>query len=457
MVRHSIIYRCERQNTVVRLFVVVFIFAIVAMGVSRELLIPRMASSSISGHIAGDPQYYHSLAIEKTNEIRQRGLGEFELRPEGHGPAGITSLLYLAGESPYSVVVLNAALHALAVAVMALILMRWFPCRISIIATLPLAISPGMLVWFSQINKDSFAVAGALLFTWGLLKLASPKSKLASHEGLIVLLVVLAGMMLTWVVRPYVNQILLPISALVLVAALLSRVRRGADRAGLVLFATYGIFVLACLGLLGKGAASDATLDLFKDFQSDVQSESVSAKCLSTIDKRYWRNEQFIPDFVEGKLKAMMGQRCLMFTLLETQENVTTLKSFIDADTFPRGSAEALGYVPRAALLGIISPWPDRWGYVFNNGPSMFYTVVPVEAALLYAGLSSLLFWIARNKAWSLLIPIGLCMAVMTAYGMATPFIGALYRYRYPWWMLLICMGVAATLVALGRKPNERS
>jgi hypothetical protein len=34
----------------------------------------------------------------------------------------------------------------------------------------------------------------------------------------------------------------------------------------------------------------------------------------------------------------------------------------------------------------------------------------------------------------------------MTVYGAATPFIGALYRYRYPLWMLLICMGIAALL-----------
>lgn len=457
MVRHSTINWRERRNTLVRLFVVVFVFAIVAMGVSRELLISRMASSSISGHMAGDPQYYHSLALKKANEIRQRGIGEFELRPEGQGPAGIASLFYLVGESSYGVVVLNAAFHALAVVVMALILMRWFPSRISIISTLPLAISPLMIVWFSQINKDSYAVAGALLFTWGLLKLASPESKMTLREGLIALLVMLTGMMLTWVVRPYVNQILLPIAALVLVAALLSRVRRGSDNAELVLFATYGVLVLASLGLLGKGAASDATLELFEDFQSRAQSESVSARCLSAIDERNWHDEKLLPDFVDGKLKAMMGQRCLTFALLETQDNVATRESIIDADTFPRGSAEALGYVPRVALLGVLSPWPDRWGYILNNGFSVFYTVAPVEAALLYAGLASLLFFMVRNKAWSLLIPIGLCMAVMTAYAMATPFLGALYRYRYPWWMLLICMGVAATLVALPRKPIESS
>lgn len=66
-------------------------------------------------------------------------------------------------------VLLNAVLHGLSAAVM-MILMRWFPRRTSIIATLPLAISPYMIVWFSQINKDTFTLAGTLLFIYGLLK-----------------------------------------------------------------------------------------------------------------------------------------------------------------------------------------------------------------------------------------------------------------------------------------------
>jgi hypothetical protein len=447
----------ENISVLAMLFVVVFVYAIVAMGVSRELVIPRMTSSSINGHIAGDPQYYHSLALKKAEEIRQGGIGKFELRPEGQGPAGVASLLYLIGETPYSVVFLNAAMHALSVVVMAMILMRWFSRRISIIATLPLAISPYMIVWFSQINKGTFAVAGALLFTYGLLKLVGTKWKSPLRDGLIALLIALSGILLTWVVRPYVNQILLPITGFILVIVLLLRVRRGLDNTELIILAIYGSLVLACLGLLGKGAASDETLEKFNHWPSQAQSESTSAKCLSTIDERNWRNEQLLPDFVNKKLKAMMGQRCLMFTLQEAQHNVTSKNSIVDADTFPSGSAEALAYFPRAALLGVFSPWPDRWGYTFNDEPSVFYTITPVEAALLYAGLVGLSFWLVRSRAWSLLVPIGLSVTVMTAYGMATPFLGALYRYRYPWWMLLICMGVAATLVAVGRKPNGRS
>lgn len=167
---HPTVDRRESIRILVRLFVVVFVITVATMSVSRELLIPLMSTSAVDGDMAGDPQYYRSLALKKASEIRQGGLGQFELRPEGQGPAGIASLLFLVGESPYGVVGLNAALHAISVVVMALILMRWFPRRVSVIATVPLAISPLMVAWFSQINKDSYVTAGVLLFTLGLLR-----------------------------------------------------------------------------------------------------------------------------------------------------------------------------------------------------------------------------------------------------------------------------------------------
>lgn len=448
----------KEPRTLAILFLGVFIYAIVAMAVSREVVIPRMMEESTSGHIAGDPLYYHSLALKKAAEIRAAGITEFELRPEGQGPAGVASLLYLIWENPYGVVLLNAFLHGLSAAVMMKILMQWFPRRTSIIATLPLAISPYMIVWFSQINKDTFALAGTLLFIYGLLKILGAEGKsLLRSDGLLLLLITVTGLLLIWIVRPYVNQILLPITGLILMIALSLRVWRGFYSGQWIGFAIYGAIVLACLGLLGKGAASDAILDNFDriKWQSQAESQTVAAKCFVSIDQMNWRNEKFFPDFVNRKLAAMVGQRCLMFTILETHTNATTNYSFVEADKFPGGSVEALAYFPRAALHGVFSPWMDRWGYIFTNRPSAFYTIVPLEAAMLYFGLISLSVWLVRSNAWSALTPIALSVTVMTIYGLATPFIGALYRYRYPWWIMLICFGVAASFEVARRKSRE--
>jgi hypothetical protein len=445
-------------RSIIKLFLIAFVYAIVAMIVSREVIVPHM-TSSIGGNFGGDPQYYNSIALKKVQEIKARGIMGFELRPEGQGPAGVASLLYLIWEDPYVVVIVNAILHALSVSIMVLVLMQWFPRRTSIIGTLPLAVSPYMIVWFSQINKDSFALAGGLLFTYGLLRLVGKEGEpQGKNSWLRSLPITVAGILLIWVVRPYVNQMLLPITGLIFGAVLLLRVRRGFDRSELIGLIIRGLFVLTCLGLLGEGAVSDQTLENFNHIEwldqagSQAESQSVASKCFASIDEKHWRNAQFLPDFVNIKLKAMMGQRCLIFTLLATQTNATTRSSIVDLNTLPQGAVEALAYFPHAALLGIFSPWPDRWGYVFNHIPSVFYIITPIEAIMLYVGLIGMSVWLIRRKSWTILIPITLSVVVMSIYGMATPYIGALYRYRFPWWMLLICMGVAATVEMVGGK-----
>ena len=149
----------------------------------------------------------------------------------------------------------------------------------------------------------------------------------------------------------------------------------------------------------------------------------------------------------------MMGQRCLMFTMLDTQTNSTTLYSFIDKDIFPRGSWAALAYLPRGALIGIFAPWPDRWLYALKH-KSFFYSIVPLETVTVYLGIAGLIVWLSRSKKWLILTPLVLSLFMMTIYGAANPFLGSLYRYRYPWWMLLLCLGVASWIsLFANRKP----
>lgn len=445
----------ERFRTLTKFFICAVVYAIFAMTVSRELIIPHMAHS-MDGHISGDSQYYHQLASSKAIEMRKEGILAFELRPAGQGSAGIASLVYFILENPYGVVFMNAFLHGISVVLMSLILLQWFPLRVSIIAALPLVISPYMMIWFSQLNKDSFALAGSLFFTYGCLRLISIKRDF--HNTLCSLILCVLGILLMSIVRPYLNQILLPVSAVIFVIALLFRVKSASNRRSWIGFSASATCVLICLYMMGGGAASDKTIDGFRHLTSQNQGQrgAIAEKCIDSIDARHWQPARFVPNFVDGNLRAMMGQRCLIFTIIETHDNVATQNSFVDVDRFPSGALEALAYLPRAALLGVFAPWPDRWGYVLNHQFSFFYTIIPIETALFYGGLIGLALWIFRSLAWSALLPILLSVSVMTSYGAATPFIGALYRYRYPWWILLLCISLAALLKLATRKQMNK-
>lgn len=440
-------------------FTIVFVYALSAMTFTREVVVPAMVPLSSNGHAGGDPQYYHGLAVKQVQQIAEKGFMSFELRPSGQAPAGIASFLYLWWPSPYSVVVINALLHALSTVIMVLILRCWFPLETALIGSLPLAISPYMMLWFSQLNKESFAVSGVLLFTYSLLRLVLRRAALSWKSAASILLPALAGIGLLWVVRPYVNQMLLPVSLFCLSLALVREMVSKRRTRDTPTYLAISLALVVCLLLAGKGAASDHTLESFNSFSAGNWGElqTTPSRCYAYVDDQRWKNSSYLPDFANRRLKALAGQRCNIFGILETHANPTMLDSFIDRDVLPQGSLEMAAYLPRAALLGGFSPWPDRWTFVFTHRPSIFYTITPLESLLMYTGLLSVLLWVVRGGAKSILIPFALALPVVTIYGMATPFIGALYRYRYPWWMLAICIGLAASIEMARRLRRDNT
>jgi hypothetical protein len=70
----------------------------------------------------------------------------------------------------------------------------------------------------------------------------------------------------------------------------------------------------------------------------------------------------------------------------------------------------------------------------------------------MWVGLVGLFFWVMRSSQFSLSVPIICSVSVMTIFAMSIPFLGALYRYRYPWWILLIGLGLAACSDLLSRR-----
>ena len=173
-----------------------------------------------------------------------------------------------------------------------------------------------------------------------------------------------------------------------------------------------------------------------------VQHTTTADECFKKIVN--WQNAKFLPAFVNNRLRGLMEQRCRIFTILDVEKNRTVVKSFFTVDWLPSSSLEAIHYIPIAFAHGIASPWPWTVLSVVQPTLSIFYLFAIFESYLLYFGLLGLFLWMVRNRQLSLLVPISCSASVMTAFAMSVPFLGALYRYRYPWWILLIGLGLAA-------------
>ena len=258
------------------------------------------------------------------------------------------------------------------------------------------------------------------------------------------------------------NQILLPAVMLVLICCfiyqfggvLIRSVNKRQDKKQICIWAIALSMVAVILLIFNKGAASDRTLHRLTNLENakkpfDPKSKSLKHVCLKKVYTNSWVNISWLPDNLNNKARAIIAQRCLIYSMLENDPNQATQYSIIDHSFSPKGTIDVFAYLPKAFLIGVFKPWPTEWFMQFKNRSSVFYIFSTLEMVLFLSSLPLLIYWFLKNYTSSLLIPFLLSSYVITVYAMATPFLGALYRYRYPWWMVMLTLAIAASFTVL--------
>jgi len=171
----------------------------------------------------GDWVFYHTAAVQASNEINLNGWSSWELRPSGFGIVGIVSAIYSFCDiyQPYVLIPLFSALHAIgALSIFMLIENIGGNRNIAFYSSIPFLIFPSSLLWVSQILKDSFAISGSLLVLYGLvslfrvLKVEALRDQIKTQ--LFSVLFIMSGFLFIWLVRPYFIPIWLGYMLLVL-------------------------------------------------------------------------------------------------------------------------------------------------------------------------------------------------------------------------------------------------
>ena len=130
--------------------------------------------------------------------------------------------------------------------------------------------------------------------------------------------------------------------------------------------------------------------------------------------------------------------------------------SVIDPEVRLKGRADIIRYLPRAAVIGFFAPFPNMW---FNSGTEVGASgriLSGVETLLTYAiecfALAGL--WRVRKQlaAWLLfaLVVIG-----AIALGLVVSNVGALYRLRYSFWILIVVLSAGGLTHLWGRKSSR--
>jgi hypothetical protein len=454
----------QKQYTLTFIAAAIFCYSFVAMYFMRTYILPAMSSHVVDGHLGGDPQYYYQLAKELSDKILSFGIGVWELHPKGQGPSGIFSLIYAVKESQMAVILVNSVLHTIACCYLYALLGLFFAQRTALIASLPFIVSPFQMYLFSQINKDSFVACGCMILVYALTRAVEAFRNECSARSLFKwLLTLFSGAFLIFIGRPYVVLIIQILLLVVFILALSTKAlsdlrqrRLSESYTGIIRFVCFGMAVVIICSFMTKGAASDITLSNLESVVltdaslSYISDYPIAKTCLINTNTK-WRATGYIPKSIDAKFKALFSQRCLYFMQLYDSNPITRI-SVLDAGIQPKSISEVVAYLPRAASVGFFSPFPSSWFQKYNDRISTFYCIVAFEVMLFYLSLAGLLCWLLKERRSLLLVPLTISAGVVIVYGLSVPFLGALYRYRYPFWMLLLCIGLGALITSVSRK-----
>jgi 4-amino-4-deoxy-L-arabinose transferase-like glycosyltransferase len=116
--------------------------------------------------------------------------------------------------------------------------------------------------------------------------------------------------------------------------------------------------------------------------------------------------------------------------------------SLIDNGIEIRNLGDIIRFIPRALEVGFFAPFPNMWFGAGRQVGSGGRWLAGIETLLTYVFECLALFglWRARRElsAWFLVVFIG---TGILALGLAVNNVGALYRFRYPFWILRVILG----------------
>jgi hypothetical protein len=116
--------------------------------------------------------------------------------------------------------------------------------------------------------------------------------------------------------------------------------------------------------------------------------------------------------------------------------------SNIDSEIGFKTSGEVIKYLARAAEIGLFAPFPRMWFEAGSGGRAgrVLAAFETLAMYLLYLPAIICVWNHRRNlKVWLIVL---FAMAGMIALGLVVVNVGALYRLRYIFWMLVIVLGV---------------
>lgn len=289
-----------------------------------------------------------------------------------------------------------------------------------------LMLFPSLVLHFTQPIKDPIYITIFLLFLFQLLKLIKKKIQIRSIINHLILTI--GPFMMLWFLR---DRMFLIFFGVILIAFAIIVVRTVSDSG-------FRTSLIPMVGLLLVAIATPVYLSGFVR----TESASVTPQQIESdrIQRRRPLKQRFYNEQVRsGKATAVIRVNTTRYNYLVEYPNAG---SSIDSDVVFEDTYELLAYLPRAVQIGLFSPFPNTWlgsGAVFGKASRI---ISGVETTIIYVFIFFGVFAVLRNRTAPVFFIVLTTLLGVTALGLAIPNVGAVYRMRYVFVLMLIILGV---------------
>jgi hypothetical protein len=415
----------------------------------RARIAPNLIDrDGIMASFAFDDYGYQRGAVRLVEILRQDGTRAWATE---HEPLHVKLLSIqfallgpLFGYSTLSAEPLNLLCY---LAILALVLMLGREVggrRVGLISAVTLALWPTFLLHTLQLLKDPLFIAGAIALvlcvtTW-LTRTYSRSAAIVTGALMVVTILLLLLIRLNFGIFVF---------ALVLLGFILLVVRELLERRRLYWGMLFPILALLAIGvLIPFMERSSQKLKQYPSDQGGQPKSVISAGTpLPTVVSYRPGNcfKEGAPQTYTEHLCATTDRAALRVDSVRSRFAAAYPEagSTLDSDVEFRDFRALILYLPRAFEIGFWSPFPNTWVASGKRVGSAGRLISGAETLIIYVCELLALFAVLRApRDLTVWLLMSLIITGVTALGLVVPIVGALYRFRYTFWVLLIILGV---------------
>ena len=429
--------------------------------------------------IASDSEAYMGYLQDSEEKFHKEGLTSWSAYPIGvHIKLYTPCYLLFSGIFGKNIISLEPLNLLCYLAILALIFKlgkELFDRRVGVVAATLIALWPSFLLHTTQIFRDPLFIAALLLAIWIVIEYLNRLFSWRQSLGVTAIgILTVIGLLLTrenmWelsvgilflgllflLFRQIVERRLLPanlIAAIVIIVFAFSLphdFKRGHIN-------NYW-FVSLLKGNIVQGYDQDA----IQQARDDLPQNNIAApdETMDAAEQNNQLQEQVAARESEEKSQVDKTSYWVMipWRLWVSRHRIARgygyTDSIIDPDVEFKNFRDVILYTPRALSIGLFAPFPNMWLTAGSMGKSA-RVVSGLETLFMYMLEALAVFAVWRShKRLAVWYLVAVALAGVTLQAMVVANLGALYRMRYAFWMLIIILGVQGLMTLFDSRKS---